>query len=89
VIGSATVGTMAKKPVMKEVIQAEDTLSTMSPLRSGSISSLPESLKIIKNINEQIFDKEIDRKEFQMLNTQHFNSRMFYTSRLQNRQDES
>lgn len=59
---------------MKEIVQNEDTLSTISPLRSGSVSSLPESLKIIKNINEQIFDKDLDRREFQMINTQHYNA---------------
>ncbi len=59
---------------MKEIVQNEDTLSTISPLRSGSVSSLPESLKIIKNINEQIFDKDLDRREFKMINTQHYNA---------------
>jgi len=59
---------------MKETAQNEDTLSTISPLRSGSVSSLPESLKIIKNINEQIFEKNLDRREFQMINTQHYNA---------------
>jgi hypothetical protein len=59
---------------MKEIVHNEDTLSTISPLRSGSVSSLPESLKIIKNINEQIFDKDLDRREFQMINTQHYNA---------------
>jgi len=59
---------------MKEIVQNEDTISTISPLRSGSVSSLPESLKIIKNINEQIFEKDLDRREFQMINTQNYNA---------------
>lgn len=49
---------------MKEILQNEDNISRLSPLRSGSTSSLPESLKIIKNIDEQIFVKDLDRREF-------------------------